>query len=85
PESTFGAIGAATDEGGFEDFYRHCGSVTARLWPTLSEPLQTRPALRRTVVADGGRDAESAWHTMIERPIGHAITAAVADDLVRGV
>ncbi|PRC46126.1 hypothetical protein C6A85_91675, partial [Mycobacterium sp. ITM-2017-0098] len=42
PESTFGAIGAATDEGGFEDFYRHCGSVTARLWPTLSEPLQTR-------------------------------------------
>ncbi|PRC43404.1 hypothetical protein C6A85_000000105515, partial [Mycobacterium sp. ITM-2017-0098] len=42
-------------------------------------------ALRRTVVADGGRDAESAWHTMIERPIGHAITAAVADDLVRGV
>jgi phytoene dehydrogenase-like protein len=85
PDSTFAAVGAAADEVGFEEFYRRCGTLTARLWPTLTEPLRTRSDLHRTVVADGGRDAESAWQTMIERPIGHAITAAVADDLVRGV
>ena len=82
PESTFGAIGAAADESGFDDFYRRCRSLTARLWPTLTEPLRTRSDLYRSVVADGGRDA---WRSMIERPIGEAIVAAVADDLVRGV
>lgn len=85
PESTFGAIGAASDQGGFEDFYRRCATVTSRLWPTLTEPLQTRSKLYRAVVADGGRDAASAWQAMIERPISDAITAAVTDDLVRGV
>lgn len=85
PESTFGTIGAADDEAGFEEFYRHCRALTTRLWPTLTEPLRTRSQLHRAVVADGGRDAESAWHSMIERPIGQAITAAVTNDLVRGV
>lgn len=85
PESTFGAIGAAADEAGFEQFYRRFRSVTARMWPTLTEPLRTRSELYRSVVTDGDRDADGAWRAMIERPIGEAITAAVADDLVRGV
>jgi phytoene dehydrogenase-like protein len=85
PESTFGAIGAAADEAGFDEFYRRCRSVTSRLWPTLTEPLRTRSELHRTLVADGGRDADAAWRSMIEQPIGEAITAAVADDVVRGV
>lgn len=82
PESTFAAVGAAADEAGFAEFYRRCATVTTRLWPTLTEPLQTRTALRRTVCSAGG---EAAWQAMIERPIGEAITDAVADDLVRGV
>lgn len=82
PESTFAAIGAAADETGFTDFYRRCEAVTTRLWPTLLEPLQTRTALRRTVCAAGG---EVAWHAMIERPVGEAISDAATDDLVRGV
>ncbi len=85
PQSTFGAIGAAADEAGFEDFYRGCRAVTTRLWPTLIEPLRTRSELHRALVADGGRDADAAWRSMIERPIGEMITAAVTDDLVRGV
>ncbi len=85
PESTFGAIGAQADGAGFDDFYRRCAVVTSRLWPTLTEPLQTRSELRRAVVGTGGRDAASAWQAMIERPISEAITTAVTNDLVRGV
>lgn len=85
PESTFAAIGAAADEAGFQDFYRRARSVTTRLWPTLTEPLRTRSRLHRAVVAEGGRDADTAWRSMIEHPIGNEITASVADDLVRGV
>ena len=75
PESTFSAIGAGADEAGFGEFYRRCHSVTSRLWPTLIEPLRTRAEVYRKVVADGGPDAAAAWHAMIERPIGEAITA----------
>lgn len=79
PTSTFGAIGAAADEHRFADFYRRCGGVVERLWPTLMEPLVTRGRARRLV------DDDAAWQTMIDEPIGHAITATVDSDLVRGV
>src|SRR5262249_11195345 len=76
---TFGAVGASDDEAAFEDFYRRCHIVTSRLWPTLTQPLRTRDEARRNV-----GDAAS-WQFMIDEPIGHAITAAVSNDLVRGV
>jgi phytoene dehydrogenase-like protein len=79
PNSTFGAIGAAGDEAGFAEFYRRCGIVTSRLWPTLLQPLCTRDQARRHV----GDDA--AWRLMVDEPIAHAITDAASNDLVRGV
>jgi phytoene dehydrogenase-like protein len=79
PNSTFGAIGAAGDEAGFAEFYRRCGIVTSRLWPTLLQPLCTRDDARRHV----GDDA--AWRLMVDEPIAHAITDAASNDLVRGV
>jgi phytoene dehydrogenase-like protein len=79
PQSTFAAIGAADDETGVEEFYRRCRVVTSRLWPTLTHPLRTRDAARRHVADD------AAWRFMVEEPIGHAITAAVSNDVVRGV
>lgn len=82
---TFAAIGAAADEHGFDAFYRRCRLVTERLWPTLLEPLRTRQQARRAVVDRAGRAAALAWQAMIDEPIGHAITGAVANDLVRGV
>ncbi|MBB2990827.1 phytoene dehydrogenase-like protein [Mycolicibacterium iranicum] len=85
PESTFASIGAASDEAAFHAFYRRCGAVTARVWPTLTEPLRTRSAMHRSIAAEGGRDAETAWRSLIDRPIAEAITGAVSDDLVRGV
>lgn len=79
PSSTFGAIGAADDEAGFEEFYRRCRIVTTRLWPTLLKPLSRRDELRRHV------DDDDVWGYMIDEPIGHEIAAAVSNDLVRGV
>ncbi len=81
----FAGIGAAGDERGFATFYRRCRLVTERLWPTLLEPLRTREQVRRHVLAGNDRDASAAWQAMMDEPIGHAITDAVGDDLVRGV
>lgn len=81
----FAGIGAAGDERGVTGFYRRCRLVTERLWPTLLEPLRTRELARRHVLADNDREAPAAWRALMDEPIGHAITAAVSDDLVRGV
>ena len=79
PNSTFGTIGAAGDEAGFAEFYRRCGMVTSRLWPTLLQPLCTRDEARRHV----GDDA--TWRFIVDEPIANAITDAASNDLVRGV
>ena len=81
----FGAIGAAGDERGFDEFYRRCRLVTQRLWPTLIEPLRTREQARRHVLASGDPGAAAAWRAIVDEPIGNAITDAVGNDLVRGV
>ncbi|OBI23498.1 NAD(P)/FAD-dependent oxidoreductase [Mycobacterium sp. E2238] len=82
---TFAAIGAGPDEHGFAAFYQRCRLVTQRLWPTLLEPLRTREEARLHVAGSGDRDAAAAWQALIDEPIGHAITAAVGNDVVRGV
>lgn len=79
PPSTFGAVGAASDEAGFEEFYGRTRGLTSRMWPTLLRPLCTRDDARKHVGDD------TAWHMMVDEPIGHAITDAVSNDLVRGV
>ena len=67
------------DEAGFEEFYRRCRVLTSRMWPTLVRPLRTREEARRHVGDD------DVWRLMVDEPIGHAITNAVSNDLVRGV
>lgn len=84
PQSTFAAIGAAADEPGFAEFYRTFAVLTERLWPTLTAPLMTRSDAHR-LIQSAGADAETAWRALTERPIAEAITAAVDNDLVRGV
>jgi phytoene dehydrogenase-like protein len=83
--SRFAAVGAGSDEAGFADFYRRCRRVTEPLWPTLIEPLRSRSAARRHVIAGGGPEAGAAWEALIEQPVGTAICDAVDSDLVRGV
>ncbi|MFI7277387.1 phytoene desaturase family protein [Streptomyces sp. NPDC049879] len=60
-------------------FYAMTARVAERVFPTLTEPLPTREELRARV-GDG-----EAWEALCERPLGEAVEAAFADDLVRGV
>ena len=46
----------------------------------MTAPLRTRDAQARRHVGDA-----EAWQSMIDEPIGQAITEAVCNDLVRGV
>jgi phytoene dehydrogenase-like protein len=85
PGGSFDAIGAGADAQGFDEFYRRGRAVTQRLWPTLLEPLRNRADVRRQILACGDPDADAAWVSLIERPIGAAITDSVHNDLVRGV
>ena len=85
PGGSFDAIGAGGDARGFDEFYRRCRTVTQPLWPTLLQPLRTRVDARAHVLAGGDSDTEAGWRTMVESPIGAGISAAVRNDLVRGV
>ena len=84
PPSSFGAVGASSDEAAFADFYRRCRLVTEPLWPTLTDPLIRRSEARSRVVACGG-DAGAAWEALVEKPVGRAIAESFSSDLVRGV
>lgn len=63
----------------WREFYAMTGEVARQVFPTLTEPLPTRDALRERI----GDDA--AWRALFEEPIGAAIEERFADDLVRGV
>lgn len=75
--ATATALGA--DAAGWNALYSGTGRVARALFPTVTEPLLTRAEARAAV----GDDA--LWDSVIERPIGETIAAAVGDDLVRGV
>ncbi|WP_042440829.1 phytoene desaturase family protein [Streptacidiphilus albus] len=63
----------------WREFYGRTARVAGAVFPTLTEPLPTRAELRRRVADD------AAWEALFERPLGEAVEAAFADDLVRGV
>ncbi|RSO08506.1 FAD-dependent oxidoreductase [Streptomyces sp. WAC 06783] len=63
----------------WQRFYGMTRRVAERVFPTLTEPLPTRAALRARI------DDAAAWEALFERPLGESVEAAFADDLVRGV
>ncbi|MFI7341243.1 phytoene desaturase family protein [Streptomyces sp. NPDC050085] len=63
----------------WERFYARTRHVAERVFPTLTEPLPSRAALRERV------GDEEAWRMLFEEPIGVAVEEHFADDLVRGV
>lgn len=77
--ASFDALGASADATAWSEFYDGTARVARALFPTVTEPLVTRSEARRLV----GDDA--LWDALIERPVGEAIEARFADDLVRGV
>ncbi|MFF8600233.1 phytoene desaturase family protein [Streptomyces sp. NPDC015238] len=63
----------------WEAFYGRTARAARRIFPTLTEPLPTREALRALV------DDPETWETLFEQPLGAAVERHFADDLVRGV
>ncbi|NED10276.1 NAD(P)/FAD-dependent oxidoreductase [Streptomyces sp. SID9124] len=63
----------------WQRFYAMTGRLAGRVFPTLTEPLPTREALRERI------DDADAWRMLFEEPIGVAVEEHFADDLVRGV
>ncbi|MEU1071307.1 MULTISPECIES: NAD(P)/FAD-dependent oxidoreductase [unclassified Streptomyces] len=63
----------------WEEFYGMTRRAAGRIFPTLTEPLPTRAALRERLGDD------TAWRVLFEEPIGVAVEERFRDDLVRGV
>ncbi|WP_326647849.1 phytoene desaturase family protein [Streptomyces sp. NBC_01750] len=78
-ESFAALTGGDSEYASWQEFYGMNGRVAERVFPTLTEPLPSREALRARI------DDETAWRTLFEEPIGVAIEQRFANDLVRGV
>ncbi|WNI26487.1 NAD(P)/FAD-dependent oxidoreductase [Streptomyces sp. ITFR-16] len=77
---SFAALtGSDREYAAWQRFYGLTGRVAERVFPTLTEPLPTRDALRERI---GDADA---WRMLFEEPIGVAVEENFEDDLVRGV
>ena len=63
----------------WRDFYAMTSRVGRRVFPTLTQPLPAREALRAEVAED------AAWEALFERPLGEAVDAAFDDDVERGI
>ncbi|MFJ4923880.1 phytoene desaturase family protein [Streptomyces sp. NPDC088725] len=78
-DSFAGLTGGSAEYAAWREFYALTGEVAGRVFPTLTEPLPTRDALRERV------GDETAWRMLFEEPIGAAIEDRFSHDLVRGV
>jgi phytoene dehydrogenase-like protein len=78
-ESLVRLTGGDREYEAWQAFYGLTRRVAERVFPTLTEPLPDRAGLRRRV------DDEEAWRMLFEEPLGAAVEAHFADDLVRGV
>ncbi|MFE0191846.1 phytoene desaturase family protein [Streptomyces sp. NPDC058989] len=71
--------GSDREFGAWQRFYGTTQRLAERVFPTLTEPLPTRAALRAAV------DDDATWHALFERPLGEVVEETFTDDLVRGV
>jgi phytoene dehydrogenase-like protein len=63
----------------WKKFYEEVEVFAQRMAPTLLQPLPSRSELKKQTASP------ELWETLIERPIGEAITSQFKSDIVRGV
>ncbi|MBK3558689.1 NAD(P)/FAD-dependent oxidoreductase [Streptomyces sp. MBT56] len=78
-ESFAALTGGEREYAAWQRFYGMTQRVAERVFPTLTEPLPGRDALRERI------DDADAWRMLFEEPLGVAVEENFADDLVRGV
>jgi phytoene dehydrogenase-like protein len=67
---------------GWQEFSALQTAFAQLVWPTLTEPLQTRRDFERLLVNEQQR---RAWRAFVERPLGEVIERTFADDVLRGL
>ncbi|WP_181009543.1 NAD(P)/FAD-dependent oxidoreductase [Streptomyces sp. SM11] len=78
-ESFAALTGSEREYAAWQRFYARTQRVAERVFPTLTEPLPGRDALRERI------DDPDAWRMLFEEPLGVAVEENFTDDLVRGV
>ncbi|MFD4746225.1 phytoene desaturase family protein [Streptomyces rubiginosohelvolus] len=78
-ESFAALTGGEREYAAWQRFYGMTQRVAERVFPTLTEPLPGRDALRERI------DDADAWRMLFEEPLGVAVEENFTDDLVRGV
>ncbi|MFJ8223983.1 phytoene desaturase family protein [Streptomyces griseus] len=78
-ESFAALTGGEREYVAWQRFYAMTQRLATRVFPTLTEPLPSRDALRERV------DDADAWRMLFEEPLGVAVEENFTDDLVRGV
>ncbi|MEU8680891.1 NAD(P)/FAD-dependent oxidoreductase [Streptomyces sp. NPDC048611] len=63
----------------WQGFYGRTQRLAERVFPTLTEPLPARGALRARI------DDDALWDALFERPLGELVEETFSDDLIRGV
>jgi phytoene dehydrogenase-like protein len=70
--------GSRTDAEAWLSFYARIAVFAGPLFDSMTQPLQSKAAIRAMV-------GDDAWRDFFERPLGDVIEASVDNDLVRGV
>jgi len=70
--------GSRTDAEAWLSFYARIAAFAGPLFNSMTQPLQSKAAIRAMV-------GDDAWRDFFERPLGDVIEASVDNDLVRGV
>ncbi|MFD4028121.1 phytoene desaturase family protein [Streptomyces sp. NPDC058576] len=78
-ESFAALTGGEREYAAWQRFYAMTQRLAERVFPTLTEPLPGRDALRERI------DDADAWRMLFEEPLGVAVEENFTDDLVRGV
>jgi phytoene dehydrogenase-like protein len=73
------ATGDAGEAARFAAFSARIAPIVQRLFPTVTEPLRTRSAVRAELADD------ALWHELIERPLGEVLRSSLQTDLARGI
>jgi phytoene dehydrogenase-like protein len=75
PHEDTGLLVSGRTEGEFESMLSR---LARRLFPTLTEPLRSRPEMRRLIGDD------EAWQALFDEPLGRTLERSFDSDLVRG-
>src|SRR5215472_12582916 len=76
------ALAGAADWRGYQALLELERAFAAIVWPSLTEPLQTRQHWE-TRLAKGL--TRKAWTAFVERPLGETVVRYLQDDLLRGL